>query len=287
MIVAPQGAEADHAEFPAGRIRYYRAGTTGPAVVLLHGGALDNGLLSWRHTIPVLSVDHQVFVPDLPGQGGSLPWRGRANQRTCEELLRWLLDSWGVQDAVLIGHSMGGSIASGFALRNHHRVRGLVLVDSAGMQARLEKHLLTYLLLRSRFVGPAAARLLAVNRKFVRALLTANVFAGEPTDLDEIATETLSELRHRGSLFSDWHHESITWGGMNVNHLPFLHQIHCRAMVIHGEHDKIVPVTCAREAASSIPGAALRVISGAGHWPNREKPAEFNAVIREFVNGRS
>lgn len=127
MTALPQGVETDHIEFPAGKIRFHRAGGSGPAIVLLHGGGVDNGMLSWRHTVPVLAVDHTVFVPDLPGQGGSRPWHGRADQRTCEEALRWLLDAWRVPDATVVGMSMGGSIATGFALR---------LSESPGRTAR-------------------------------------------------------------------------------------------------------------------------------------------------------
>ena len=94
MTAPPEGVEVEHIEFPAGTIRYHRAGSSGPAIVLLHGGGPDNAMLSWRHALGVLAADHRVFAPDLPGQGGSMPWRGKANQRTFEEVLRWLLDAW-------------------------------------------------------------------------------------------------------------------------------------------------------------------------------------------------
>ena len=55
-------------------------------------------------------------------------------------------------------------------------------------------------------------------------------------------------------------------------------------MVIHGDQDPIVPLSAAQQAAEAISGAQLRVVPGAGHWPHREKPTEFNALLREFVN---
>jgi pimeloyl-ACP methyl ester carboxylesterase len=286
MTAPPQGVEVDHVEFPAGKIRFYRAGMTGPAIILLHGGGLDNGLLSWRPTIPVLAEDHRVYVPDLPGQGGSLAWRGRANQRTCEEVLRWLLDAWNIQDAILVGLSTGGSIATGFALRHPQRVRGLVLVNSGGMVHRLQRHLLTYLLIRSRFMGPLAAKILGLNRSLVRQLLTRTIFTGnQPVrDLETIVDEVLTEIRHRGSVFTDWQRDSIDRRGMKINHLPHLERIRCPTMIIHGDQDPAVPVSCSQETASAIRGSSLRVIPGTGHWPNREKPNEFNALLREFVN---
>ncbi|GAA0515701.1 alpha/beta hydrolase [Saccharopolyspora subtropica] len=286
MTAPPQGVEVDHIEFPAGKIRYYRAGSAGPAIVLLHGGGPDNALISWRHAIGVLAADHRVFTPDLPGQGGSMPWRGRANQRTFEEVLRWLLDAWQVPEATLVGLSMGGSIATGFTLRNPQRVRGLVLVDSTGLQHRLPRHLLTHLLLRSRFAGPAAARLLRLNRSLVRWMLTRLFFAGDHQvpDLESIVDEVRAEAAARGSVFADWHADAVDSRSMRINHLPDVSRIHCPVMIVHGERDAIVPLSAAQDAARAIPGSTLRIVTGAGHWPNREKPNEFNALLREFVN---
>lgn len=288
MTAPPQGVEVDDVSFPAGRIRFYRAGSSGPPVILLHGAGLDNGMLSWRHLIPVLAADHQVYVPDLPGQGGSLEWRGLANQRAFEEVLRWLLDSWEVTEATLVGLSMGGSIATGFALRHPHRVNGLVLADSGGMQHRLDKHPLNYALVRLGLFGSLGSKVLGSSRSLVRRMLTRTLFTGEQsvTDLEAIVEEIRAEARARSSLFTDWQTDSIGRRAMKVNHLPRLGAIQCPTMFIHGEKDNVVPVSCAREAACAISEAELRIVGDAGHWPNREKPNEFNALIREFVNAR-
>lgn len=286
MTAPPQGVEVDHIEFPAGKIRYHQAGTSGPAIVLLHGEGLDNGLLSWRHTIPVLAADHRVFVPDLPGQGGSHPWVGRASQRTFEEVVRWLLDSWQVRAATLVGLSVGASVAAGFALRHPQRVSGLVLVGADGMRHRLPNHLLRYLLVRLPLAGQLTAGLLGRSRGLVRSTLTRKVFTGgQPvSDLESIVDEVAEEARHHSSVFTDWQRESVGRTNMKVNHLPNLNRIHCPTVVIHGEQDQVVPPTVAREIAGAIPGSSLRLLPSTGHWPNREKPNEFNALLREFVN---
>ncbi|GAA4828693.1 alpha/beta fold hydrolase [Saccharopolyspora rosea] len=287
MTAPPEGVEVEHIEFPAGKIRYHRAGSSGPAIVLLHGGGPDNAMLSWRHAVGVLAADHRVFAPDLPGQGGSMPWRGKANQRTFEEVLRWLLDAWRVPDAALVGLSMGASIAAGFTLRHPQRVRGLVLVDALGVQPRLPHHLATYCALRLRFPGPLAAKLLA-NRAIARKVLNRWFFAGDQPvpDLNSVVEEVIAEARARGSVFADWHGDAVDRRSMRINHLPHLGQIRCPTTLIHGEKDAIVPVASAHDAAAAIPGATLRTIAGAGHWPNREKPNEFNALLREFVNSQ-
>ncbi|SFS38874.1 alpha/beta fold hydrolase [Saccharopolyspora flava] len=286
MTAPPQGVEVDQIEFPAGKVRYYKAGTDGPPIVLLHGGGPDNALLSWRHTIGALAPDHRVYAPDLPGQGGSTEWRGRGNQRTFEEVLRWLLDAWQVPQAILVGLSMGGSIAAGFTLRHPQRVRALALVDSTGVQHRMPHHLLTYLLMRTDLSGRVAAKLLRGNRALVRTALD-KVFFADPSsvrDLDAVVEEIGAEARARRSVFADWHADAINRRSMSINHLPQLDRITCPVTVIHGEKDALVPVASAQAVAGAIPGAQLRIMQQAGHWPNRERPTEFNALLREFVN---
>ncbi|MEV4644090.1 alpha/beta fold hydrolase [Saccharopolyspora sp. NPDC049357] len=286
MTAPPQGVEVDQIEFPAGKVRYYKAGTDGPPIVLLHGGGPDNALLSWRNTIGVLAADHRVFAPDLPGQGGSTEWRGRGNQRTFEEVLRWLLDAWRIPQATLVGLSMGGSIATGFTLRHPQRVRALALVDSTGVQHRMPHHLATYLLMRTGFSGRMAATLLRSNRSLARFALNKVFFADASSvrDLDSIVDEVRAEAAVRRSVFADWHADAINRRSMTINHLPQLNRITCPVTVIHGEKDALIPVASAQAVAGAIPGAQLRVMPQAGHWPNRERPTEFNALLREFVN---
>ncbi|GAB3276937.1 alpha/beta fold hydrolase [Parasphingorhabdus pacifica] len=286
MTAPPQGVEVDEVEYPAGKIRFYHAGESGPPIVLLHGACLDNGLLSWRHAIPALATNHRVFAPDLPGQGGSRPWRGRGNQRTLEEVIRWSLDSWQLPQACVVGLSMGASVATGFALRHPQRVSGLVLVSPGGMQHRVANHLAKYLAVRIRGSGRTAARILASNRRLVRRMLLRNVFTGgQPIhDLESIVDEVVAEAHISRTVFTDWQRDAIGRSSMRTNHLPNLAGINCPSTVIHGEQDRIVPLPVAHDVTGAIQGTSLRVIPNAGHWPNREKPDEFNALLREFVD---
>lgn len=287
MTAPPQGVQTEQLGFQAGTIRYHHAGTTGPAVVLLHGGGIDNALLSWRHAIAPLAVDHRVYLPDLPRHGGSRNWYGKVGQRTLEEVLRWLLDAWGVERAVLIGASVGGSAAIGFALRHPHRVRGLVLTGSEGLRHRVPGQLATYLKLRSRFFGTTAANVLGLHRGLSRRYLLDRVLndPGEVIDHEQLVNEFHEELRGSASLFSDWYSEAVERRGMRINHLPHLGNLRCPVGFVHGERDERVPLSTANEAAAAVTGSTLRVLPGAGHWCHRERPNEFNAAVREFVNG--
>lgn len=280
------GIESVDIDFPAGTVRYHRAGAEGPPVVLLHGGVADNALLSWKHTFGVLTPDHQVYAPDLPKHGGSRPWQGQVTQRTLEECLRWLLDEWGLSEVTLIGHSIGGSLAAGFALRHPHRIRQLVLIDSHGLQPKIPWHKAVYFGTRGKLTASTLARAVAANESFAKWFLTKTIFTGtQPTpDLDELVDQTRQEARENGSVLADWMSESLQRQSTQVNHLPHLGYLRCPTLITHGENDKLVPLSYSREAAGAIPGSRLRIVPDAGHRPHRERPNEFNAYLREFLN---
>ena len=284
MTALPQGVEVDFVEFPAGRVSYLRAGTTGPPVVLLPGAGPDNALLAWRHVIPHLAADHQVFAPDLPGQGGSLPWAGSTGQRTLEEALRWLLETWQLREVTLVGSSTGGSVATGFALRNPNRVRRLALVSATGLQHRLRHHVLVHAAVHTGLTRAPAAAVLRAN-PMTRLMLNRFVFTGGGTipDLADITREVAAEIRNRRSLTSGWHAEAIAPRHMRVNHLPLLGRLESPVLFIHGEQDALVPVSGAADAATAA-GGQLRTIPGAGHWPSRETPGELTAALQEFAD---
>ena len=114
----------------ASPVRAYRAGA-GPALILLHGGGLDDAQLSWAPVWPALTGHAQLLAPDLPGYGGS-PLGQTAP--TLEGYRAWLLgflDAAGIQTAVLAGLSLGGGIALRTALDAPARVAGLVLLAPA------------------------------------------------------------------------------------------------------------------------------------------------------------
>src|SRR5499427_4082566 len=117
-------------------VRVYRAGA-GTALVLLHGGGLDDAQLSWAPVWPALTGHAQLLAPDLPGYGGS-PLGQTAP--TLEGYQAWLLaflDAAGLQRAVLAGLSLGGGIALRTALDAPARVAGLVLLAPYGVSPRL------------------------------------------------------------------------------------------------------------------------------------------------------
>src|SRR5215212_234393 len=110
------------------KIRYVEAGS-GPVVVLLHG--LGGNSTNWAFNTPALAQKFRVVVPDQVGFGGSDKPLINYRIGTYVDFLDKLLAELKVERATLVGNSMGGWVASLYALRYPAKVERLVLVDSA------------------------------------------------------------------------------------------------------------------------------------------------------------
>ncbi len=106
---------------------FYRKMGSGPVAVLLHGFP-ESGTL-WRNVWDDLSTAYTLIIPDLPGAGAS-ELNGFVSITQMAESIRSILDTEGIDKAVLIGHSMGGYVAFAFADLYPQYVSGLTLVHS-------------------------------------------------------------------------------------------------------------------------------------------------------------
>ncbi|GAB2486800.1 alpha/beta fold hydrolase [Nocardiopsis aegyptia] len=265
-----------------GHLAYHTMGEQGPPVVLLHGGGMDRGLLSWRHLGPDLARGHRVFLPDMPKHGDSWPWAARADQAGQVGVLGRLLDHWGLDSATLVGLSMGSAVAAGFALEYPERVDRLVMIDSGGIQDRVPAHGLAYVLVKAPLSRLTA---LALTPGLVHRGLRDRTFKGPVAGLDDLAAAAYAELRAKRErhAYSDWQRHEIGPRSMRTDLRPLLGRIDCPALVVHGAQDDLVPVRFAREAAERMPNARLVVVEGAGHWSPVERPAEVGAAVRAFL----
>ena len=98
----------------------------GPALVLIHAGIADSRM--WAPQMAAFTSRYRVYRFDLPGYGQTRPGPGHL---LYHEVVRTLLDHWGVEQAAIMGCSFGGSVALDFALAYPDRVRALVMVSPA------------------------------------------------------------------------------------------------------------------------------------------------------------
>ena len=77
------------------------------------------------------------------------------------------------------------------------------------------------------------------------------------------------------------------WRGLSTDFADRLGELRAPTLIVHGEHDRAVPVAWARRAHERIPDSELHVLPSCGHMPPRERPEEFNEVVRCFLASRT
>jgi pimeloyl-ACP methyl ester carboxylesterase len=238
-----------------------------------------------------VAAGYGILTGDYPGLGDGVPESGLALgapalsiDRIAEEIQTELVDR-SIPPVVVLGVSMGGYVALALAARFPERLAGLVLVDTratadapaarAGRAAAL-----------ATLQGPAApaptagpgARIDPRVDSYLRGSLPKLLAAGASAALHDrvraLAVEAadglvagIVALRDRPDRSAD---------------LPALR---LPTLVLGGSDDQIVPVAEMQAMARAIPGARFEEIAGAGHLPNLEQPARFEALVRGFMAG--
>jgi pimeloyl-ACP methyl ester carboxylesterase len=260
-------------DLPGGRIQMRDDGSHGDhAIVLLHGFAAS--MHWWSPVAERLAPHFYVVRFDLLGHGGSEKTRGGYSMENQARLVSDVLSTFHVRHAVVVGHSMGGLVATALAERNGNIVDGLVLVDSpvdenAGklpFAARLGfvpvigealRHLAPDSLIRNQLES-AFAPGFDVPDQFVRDFHRMTY-----TSYDESHDKSGDYLRERAL------DARLTSLGKPL-------------LVIYGAEDDVVdPVSFQR--FEKVPGATVTKIAGAGHSPMFEKPAQLSTLIAGFA----
>jgi pimeloyl-ACP methyl ester carboxylesterase len=233
---------------------------TGPAVLLTHGFAASSHMFA--ATVPAIAVDHTAIVWDMPGHGRSDAPDDESQYSVATFLaaMTAILDEAGAEQAVVLGHSLGGYLSLEFALANPDRTAGVVLVDT----------------------GPGyrndAARD-GWNRMadgYARNLDDKGL-AGMPGS-DELSPSVHSSAT---GLAITARQVLVQQDAHVIDGLP---TITAPTLVVVGERDEPF-VNGSSYMAAKIPGATLAVIDGAGHAPPISHPEEFNAVLRTYLEG--
>jgi pimeloyl-ACP methyl ester carboxylesterase len=268
-------------------IEYYTAGEVkGKPVILLHGGGTDHAVLSWRDTIPALvEAGYRAYAPNYPGYGGSIPGSRPAIIENLVGYLERLMDSWGLQQAALIGISMGGSVAIGYTLRHPERVRRMILIGSYGIQDKAPYHVLSYFMVRMPWMMDALWAMTRGSRWAARYSLK-SILHNPESRSDELVDEIFEAMQYLDSqkAFGQMQRDEILWKGLKTNYTDRLGEIQAPVLIVHGEQDIGVPLHYARRAAERFPNARLVVFEKAGHWTQRDYPEKFNKLMLEFLS---
>ncbi len=252
------------------RARIYQGGA-GTAVLLIHGG-WTGAAMTWSRVWEPLAQRYLVVAPDLPGLG--LPeTQPRASVQQYAVWLVALLDVLGIERAVCVGNSFGGSVACSLAGRAPERCAGLVLVNGFAMP----RTPLPLLWLGRTRLGAALMRVLLRRLSFnPEALSRAFV------DTSKVPPELREMLARRDSpMLARFAEILIAGDGPPPPAVA--------PLILWGRGDQL-PGTReadARRIHASLPGSTLRMVAGAGHFPQIEAPEAFLEHLEAYLDALS
>ena len=249
-------------------IGYDDVGVGTPAV-FLHPFPVDRTY--WAPQLGAL-VDHsRCIAPDLRGFGESTAGPPYSMDRYADDVAG-LLDTLGIERAVVCGLSMGGYVALALWRRHRRRVRALVLADTrAGAdtdEARERRRALARMAREKGATAVADAQITGLVGKSTRERNPELVDALHGM-LESAPVEGIV-----GALEAMMARPDST---------PLLPTIDVPTLVVVGAEDVLTPEAEARRLHEGIPGSRLEVIAGAGHASSFERPAAFNRLVSEFL----
>jgi pimeloyl-ACP methyl ester carboxylesterase len=252
-------------------------GGDGPPVVLLHGQGGWAGV--WVPVMADLARDHRVVAPDLPGLGASrvngappdtgrvLAWLGELLDRTCPA------------PPVLVGVSLGGSIAARFAAAHGDRLSGLVLVSMGGLVGKVR-------------IPPAM--LLALVRHSLRP--TERTAMGMLRQVSVDVGRVQRRMGDRWAPFRAYSLELARTPSVRQANRNLLRELGLRQLppeevaridvptsLIWGRQDRVMPLASAKEASVRY-GWPLDVIDDAGHFLGADQPEAFLQALRRAID---
>lgn len=267
------------------RVHYKMYGNgKGPFIVLLHGSFLS--IRSWRHVMEPLAEAATVVAFDRPAFGlTSRPVPSKLNEaryspEAQSDLVVALMDRLGIDRAVLVGNSTGGTLALLTALRHPGRVQGIVLAGAMIFSGYATSEVPAFMKPFMKLMSPMFSRLM---KRMITSLYDRNIrgFWHVKERLDD---RTLAAFR-QDLMVGDW--SRGFWElFLETHHLHLDHRLKTLSipsLVVTGEHDLTVKVEESLRLARELPGAELQVIADCAHLPQEEKPVEFVRCVQAFV----
>lgn len=252
-------------------------GGSGPPVVLLHGQGGWAGV--WRPVIAELVRAHQVVAPDLPGLGASRVDGDPPGASTALAWLGELVDQTCAVPPVVVGVSLGGSLAARFAAGHGDRLAGLVLVGVGGLvgKVRIPPRMLLALVRHgvrpSERTAMGMLRQVSVDVERVRRRMGERWAPFRAYSLELSRTPSVQRANRR--LLRE----------LGLRQVPpeDLARIDLPVTLIWGRQDRLMPLADAQEASARY-GWPLDVIDDAGHFLGADQPEAFLRALARALD---
>ena len=253
----------------------YRDAGSGPTVILLHGGAVDHRM--WDPQFDALASDHRVIAVDARGHGrSSTP---TAPFRHCDDLAE-LCERLQIESAVLVGVSMGAGTAVDTAVEHPELVRALA-VSGAGTSAPDFRDPWVLDILQTWARTQAERDAEGWIEAFMRFV------PGPHRELSQVDPQVVQQVDGmvRDTLETHVGGDDPVLPGPVEDVRARAAEIAVPVLAIVGGVDSDDHIRMATALTDTVAHGSVATIADTAHYPNLERPAEFNAALRNFLGG--
>ncbi len=253
------------------RIHYHEQGE-GEAVIFLHGaGGGASGYSNFKGNYPEFAeAGFRSIVPDLIGYGlSSKPDLEQYDLDLFIAGIKGLVDGLGLEKITLLGNSLGGAVALGYALAYPDDVARLILMAPGGVE-----DLDTYLAM------PGIANMFAIYKsgktgtEAMRAVMTMQLF-----DPSLLTDEIINERAPIAATQTNAARSILKVPNMTEQ----LHQLRCPVFGFWGVNDQFNPVSGTMKLMDNCPQARMVLVNRCGHWVQVEHREMFNRSCIDFL----
>lgn len=254
---------------------YYEVAGMGTPLVTIHAGVADSRM--WNNEFAYFAQSNQVIRYDMRGYGKSEPVEGEFSHLSDLDLLLKTLEIH--EPIVIMGCSMGGSLAMDFALTYPSKVKALVMVDSGPSGLELDV--------------PTPSKFTDAEKAFesgdldLVAEIETQIWFDGMGRIPEQANPTMRKLLYdMNRLVLSHEVKGLGKRLPNNDTLAFnlLESLNIPVLIIVGSHDTPYFLAAADYMKEKIKFANKITIEDAAHLPNMDKPQEFQRVVEKLLS---
>jgi pimeloyl-ACP methyl ester carboxylesterase len=244
----------------------------GDTIVMIHGFGANKD--NWTRLAGHLTEHFNVYAIDLPGHGdSSKPLEIGYRLEDQAGYVAQILEALSVDDAHIMGNSMGGAITALYAANYPGKVKSAVLFDPAGI-LEYESELVDLVMEGDNPLIPKKPGDFARLMEFA---LEKEPFVPWPImgvmEERAIANREVNEV-----IFA-----AIRDAGFESDFRNTITRIQAPVLIIWGKEDRVINYRNGEVFAAAIPNARLELMDGIGHAPMVEAPAESADLFRTFI----
>lgn len=250
-------------------ILHYEVFGRGRPVILLHGWLGSWGL--WQETMTFLGRFYRTYALDFWGFGESGTKRETYNVQDFVSLVDQFMEQLGIQQAPLIGHSMGGTVSLSIAIQHPQRTSKVVVIGSPITGSSLA------LMLKFAGYRTIAWSLFTFFPLFRAGMRVASPFICKDPRFPDMMDRDLSRTTLESFLVS-----IATLRRTDLR--PNLCKIGIPVMGMYGDHDNIVHPRQWQPLQAGVPHARIERYPHAGHFIMLDEPQDCMAKIKDFLD---